>query len=140
MSSDVYTLLYLYNITLTVSYITFHVSLWCLLRDGWVLCHCGIQTVQTEEQRRYEDVSPPDSHACRCAGLRGGSDDFRWGALLDLHIHPQTYREMYCLMQYFVFLFAGVIYSMYREYILKPHEAQKALEQKALEKKWREPC
>ncbi|KAK2901422.1 hypothetical protein Q8A67_009537 [Cirrhinus molitorella] len=30
----------------------------------------------------------------------------------------------------------GVIYSMYREYILKPHEAQKALEQKALEKNY----
>lgn len=43
-------------------------------------------------------------------------------------------------MQYFVFLFAGVVYSMYREYILKPHEAQKALEQKALEKKWKEMC
>ncbi|XP_026062802.1 HIG1 domain family member 1A, mitochondrial [Carassius auratus] len=29
----------------------------------------------------------------------------------------------------------GVIYSMYKEYVLKPHDAQKALEQKALEKK-----
>ncbi|XP_073705245.1 HIG1 domain family member 1A, mitochondrial [Garra rufa] len=29
----------------------------------------------------------------------------------------------------------GVIYSMYKEYVLKPHEARKALEQKALEKK-----
>ncbi|XP_016109127.1 HIG1 domain family member 1A, mitochondrial-like [Sinocyclocheilus grahami] len=29
----------------------------------------------------------------------------------------------------------GVVYSMYREYVLKPAEAQKALEQKALEKK-----
>lgn len=34
----------------------------------------------------------------------------------------------------------GVIYSMYREYILKPAEAQKALEQKALENKWRKVC
>ncbi|XP_056326705.1 HIG1 domain family member 1A, mitochondrial [Danio aesculapii] len=29
----------------------------------------------------------------------------------------------------------GVVYSMYNEYFLKPAEAQKALEQKALEKK-----
>ncbi|XP_051984747.1 HIG1 domain family member 1A, mitochondrial [Xyrauchen texanus] len=29
----------------------------------------------------------------------------------------------------------GVVYSMYKDYILKPAEAQKALEQKALEKK-----
>ncbi len=41
-------------------------------------------------------------------------------------------------MQCFVSLFAGVIYSMYKEYMLKPHEAQKALEQKAMEEKWRE--
>lgn len=34
----------------------------------------------------------------------------------------------------FVFLSAGVVYSMYREYVLKPAQAQKALEQKAMEK------
>ncbi|XP_051724370.1 HIG1 domain family member 1A, mitochondrial [Ctenopharyngodon idella] len=28
----------------------------------------------------------------------------------------------------------GVVYSMYREYVLKPAQAQKALEQKAMEK------
>lgn len=56
-------------------------------------------------------------------------------ARFTVHMHPQRNREMYGLMHCFVFLFAGVIYSMYREYILKPAEAQKALEQKALENK-----
>lgn len=44
-------------------------------RDGWLRHGGWLRAVQTEEQRRHENVSSPDSHARGSPGLRRGSDN-----------------------------------------------------------------
>lgn len=56
------------------------VDLVCLLhlRFGWILRHCGIQADENEKSRRYENVCPPDPHACCRPGLCGRRNDIRY--------------------------------------------------------------
>lgn len=49
-----------------------------LCRNGWVLCHCRVQTDENEKQRRHKIVSASDSHACGCSGLCGRRHDSRY--------------------------------------------------------------
>lgn len=46
------------------------------LRNGRILFHCGLQTLQVEEPWRHEDVSAPYPHACYGPRIRGGSYDY----------------------------------------------------------------
>lgn len=47
-------------------------------RDGWICCHCWLQADENEKSWRYKNVGAPDSHACSCPRLCGGSNDCWW--------------------------------------------------------------
>lgn len=47
-------------------------------RDGWICCYCWLQADENEKSWRYKNVGAPDSHACSCPRLCGGSNDCWW--------------------------------------------------------------